>query len=260
MKLGEIKLESLRLMFANDEDLKVENIDNIFSLDNAEIKLGYGEDERYRDYLDRMPGAINRAISRFMTYKVIPTKLSEYIKPSQGETLKQYLKLDLKKIVPDFGSLERVIYIYEHVVPNVDYQTITDGVILIPFSSSYFYKGMADDFPGSSMVGDAYNVKGVCKFYNGNGWEEIFEDEMFQIEYTPILEMITSTSKNDEEIKIPEALARIIPYFVKADLYEQDEPQLAATARNIFESALTEYVSFGTTKKQRQQYVKNTML
>ena len=246
MKLGEIKLESLRLMNANEENLKFEKLNE------------YANDDRFSDYLDRMPGAINRAISRFMTYKVIPTKTVE-VKPSQGETLKQFLKLNLKTILSDFGSLERIIYIYERVVPNIEFQTITDGVVLIPFSSSYVFKGSANAFPENANAGDAYNVNGVCKYWNGSEWENVVEEETFSIEYTPIVPLITVSSDNNLKIDIPESLARIIPYFVKADLYEQDEPELAATARNIFESALTEYVSFGITRKQRQQYVKNQM-
>ena len=251
MNLGEIKLESLRLMNANDEDLNIVNLDN------------YRQDDRYKDYLDRMPGAINRAISRFMTYKVIPTKTVE-VKPSQGETYGQFLKLNLKKIlsemnVTDFGSLERIIYIYERVVPNIEFQTITDGVVLIPFSSSYVFKGSANAFPENANAGDAYNVEGVCKYWNGSKWENVVEEETFSIEYTPIVPLITVSSDDNLEIDIPETLARIIPYYVKADLYEQDEPELAATARNIFESALTEYVSFGITRKQRQKYVKNLL-
>lgn len=258
MNLGEIKLESLRLMFANDEDLNIDGF-NITKDNNGDIiSIGYRQDDRYRDYLDRMPGAINRAMSRFMTYKVIPTTTKE-IKPSQGETFKQYLKLDLKKILTDFASLERVIYIYKRVVPNIEYQSLTDGVILIPFASSYEFKGMAEEFPESSTVGFAYNVKGVCKYWNGSEWELVNEDETFSIEYVPKVELITATHDIDYELNIPDALARIIPYFVKADLFEQDEPNLSATARNIFESALTEYVSLGTTRKQRQQYVRNVM-
>ncbi len=244
MKIGEIKLESLRLMNANDEDLNIVNLDN------------YRQDDRYKDYLDRMPGAINRAISRLMTYKVIPTKTVE-VKPSQGETLKQFLKLNLKTILSDFGSLERIIYIYERVVPNIEFQTITDGVVLIPFSSSYVFKGSVR--PEKPNAGDAYNDNGVCKYWNGSIWEEVSEDEIFNIEYTPNIAPVSVNTDNNTELDIPETLARIIPYFVKADLYEQDEPELAATARNIFESALTEYVSFGITKKQKQCYVKNTM-
>jgi hypothetical protein len=246
MKLGEIMIESLRLMNVNDENLTISNIDE------------KRQDDRYKDYLDRMHGAINRALTRYATYKLIPTKVAE-VKPSQGETIKQFLRLNLKKILPDFESLERVIYIYERVVPNIDFQTITDGVILIPFSSSYLYKGEIDVLPKNPIVGTAYNLKGECKAWNGEEWVEIIEDEIFNIEYTPKLEMITATTDNEKEIDIPETLARIIPYFVKADLFEMDEPELSATARNIFESALSEYVSFGVSRKQRQQYVKNTM-
>lgn len=247
MNLGEIKLECLRIMNANDKNLSVNMLDS------------YRQDDRYEDYLDRMCGSINRAISRFMTYKVIPTKVVD-IKPSQCQTLKQFLKLNLKEMLSDFDSIERIIYTYKRVVPNIEYQTITDGVILIPFSSSYIFKGATENLPTKANIGDAYHIDGVCKYWNGKEWEEVVEEETFTIEYNPIIPQINESTSNDTKLEIPEALARIIPYFVKGDLYEQDEPQLSATARNIFESALTEYVSFGVSRKQRQQYVKNTLL
>jgi hypothetical protein len=210
MTLGEIKLESLRLMYANDEELTIDKLEYL------------SQDNKYKDYLDRMPGAINRAISRFMTYKVMPTKMQE-IEASEGTMYKQYLKLDLNTMLTDFETLERIVYINDKVIPNIDYEALTDGVILIPLSSTVKAEGV------------------------------------FGVEYTPKITPITRASKNDEELDLPEALARIIPYFVKGDLFEQDEPELSATARNIFESALTEYVSFGITRKQKQQYVKNVM-
>ncbi len=243
MKLGEIKLESLRLMGANDDELDIEKLED------------YKNDERYKDYLERMPGAINRAISRLTVYNVIPTKTVD-VRPSQGITIKQFLKFNLKELIRDFNSLERIIYIYERVVPNINYQTITDGVILIPFDSSYNFKGEVKSPPKNSKIGDAYHVDGVCKFWNGFDWQEIIEDEMFTIEYMPKI----LVDKDSEEIDLPDALARMIPYFIKADLFEFDEPSLSATARNIFESALTEYVSFGRPRKQKQQYVENTFL
>lgn len=233
-------------MNANDEDLDIEKIDN------------YKTDERYRDYLDRMPGAINRAISRFITYKVIPTKMIE-VKPSQGETLKQFLKFNLKNIISDFSTIERIVYIHERVVPNIEFQTITDGIILIPFYSSYVFMGCVNALPENPNAGNAYNINGICKYWNGSDWEEIVEEETFGIEYTPSIPVLTANSKDDTQFNIPDALVRLIPYFVKGELYEQDEPAVAAVARNIFESALTEYISFGTTRKQRQNYVKNTM-
>jgi hypothetical protein len=248
MKLGELKIESLRIMGVNEENLTTENLSN------------YYYDERYRDYLDRMPGAINRAISRFLTYKVIPTKTAE-IRPSQCETYKQFLKMDLNKILATkFNSLERIVYIYERVVPDIEYQTLTDGVVLIEFSSSYVFKGEVKELPNKAREGDAYYFDNACWFWDGEQWQEVEEDEMFVVEYVPKIPLITSTTDNNTEIDLPDALVRIIPYFVKAELYELDEPNLSAMARNVFESALTEYVSFGLTKKQRQQYVKNTFL
>lgn len=245
MKLGDIKLESLRLMNANDENLSFDNLSNYEKYD-----------DRFKDYLDKMPGAINRAISRMMVYRVIPTKVAD-IKPSQGESLKEYLKLNLKKLIPDFESLERVIYIYERVMPNIDYQTIVDGEIMIPYRSSYIFKGVANAFPTKAKGGEAYNVNGICKFWDGNEWVQVEEDELFKIEYTPKAPYITSTTDNNSELNIPEVLARVIPYFIKAELYEGEEPQISASARNIFESALSEYVAMGQVQKNSQQYVKN---
>lgn len=46
---------------------------------------------------------------------------------------------------------------------------------------------------------------------------------------------------DENEIDLPDELARIIPYYVKADLYEEEEPSLASLSRNLFESYLEEY-------------------
>ena len=45
---------------------------------------------------------------------------------------------------------------------------------------------------------------------------------------------------HDEEIDIPDELARLLPYYVKSDIFETEEPSLASQARNKFESALEE--------------------
>lgn len=214
MKLGEIKIESLRLMSVNAENLNIENIKN------------YEYDDLYREYLERMPGAINRAISRMMGFKALPCKIEE-VTPSQCETFSQFLKLNLKTIISNLNSVERIIYINKDTInTNVEYQTLGDGEVLIHFNELHNYKG---------------------------------NDEKFVIEYMPILDIITTTTDNNFEIDVPETLARMIPYFVKGELYEQDEPEIAATSRNIFESALSEYISYGKPKKAKQQYVKNVM-
>ena len=60
--------------------------------------------------------------------------------------------------------------------------------------------------------------------------------------YEPKMPVITPiTDDLNTEIPLPEELCSIIPYFVKADVFEQDEPALATQARNIFEAMLAEY-------------------
>lgn len=246
MTLGEIKLESLRLMNTNDEALSVVNL------------AIYQEDDRYKDYLDRMVGSINRAISRFITMKILPTKTKQVV-ISQGKTVKDFLKYELKNLISDYGSLESIIHISDYVIPVTNFQRLGDAEILIPYYSEYNYKGVASEFPSNPKEFDCYNVSGVAKYFNGTAWEEIDNEDSFTFVYNPVISAFTVNSDNNIEIDIPEVLARAIPYFVKGELYEQDEPNIAATSRNIFENIITEYVSYGSDKKTHQSYVKNVM-
>ena len=47
--------------------------------------------------------------------------------------------------------------------------------------------------------------------------------------------------EDNDELDIPDELARLIPYFIKAELYEEEEPSLAVASRNMFEGYLKEY-------------------
>lgn len=46
------------------------------------------------------------------------------------------------------------------------------------------------------------------------------------------------TPPDKERVHIPIDVQLLIPYYIKADLYEEDEPALAAQARNIFEQSI----------------------
>lgn len=246
MTLGEIKLESLRLMSSNDETLSVVNLDK------------YEDDDRYKDYLDRITGSINRAISRFVTMKILPTKTKQ-VTISQGKTVKDFLKYELKNLISDFGSLDSIVHISKYVIPLTNYQRLGDNEILIPYSSEYNYKGVASEFPINAQQYDCYYVNGEAKFFNGTEWEKIDEEDTFTFVYNPIFPAFTVNSDNNSEVNIPEVLVNAIPYFVKGELYEQDEPEIAATSRNIFESMISDYVAYGTDKRTQQSYVKNVM-
>ena len=48
---------------------------------------------------------------------------------------------------------------------------------------------------------------------------------------------------------------KLIPYFIKGDLYQEEEPDLAADARNIFEASLDD---FKVQNQSKQDYVHRT--
>lgn len=50
---------------------------------------------------------------------------------------------------------------------------------------------------------------------------------------------IASETVDTTVIDLPVGLLRLIPYFIKADLYEEDQPELAAQAMSIFEQRLS---------------------
>lgn len=69
----------------------------------------------------------------------------------------------------------------------------------------------------------------------------IREGYEYTIFYNPRPELLKDNLDSDEiqdtvEINYPDEILNIIPYFVKADLYEEDDPQLAMYSRNLFES------------------------
>ena len=74
----------------------------------------------------------------------------------------------------------------------------------------------------------------------------------FRLIYRPKAPDISELADTDE-LPIAEELANILPYFVKADLYEEDEPQQASLARNQFEQYLA---AIDTKDKSIQTHVK----
>ena len=54
---------------------------------------------------------------------------------------------------------------------------------------------------------------------------------------------LTKDSSDDAELVLDEELCEIIPYFIKGELYEEDNAQQAAIARNLFEDMADDYLS-----------------
>ena len=56
-------------------------------------------------------------------------------------------------------------------------------------------------------------------------------------------ERLNSETPDDRVLELDEELCELIPYFIKGELYEEDNPQQAAIAKNYFESTVDDYLA-----------------
>lgn len=199
MKLGTIKIEALKLMFANnDDELTIDNSDNEGASGTAPVDLTEMESNpQYRDYLNNMNGSINRCFSVLESSKVLPTKRVVLI--SDSETTEYGKEVDLSSI-EDMDDICRVSlrndYGYD---PTVDFHTEGDTLIL-PLV----------------RTGDTVSLI-----------------------YYPTLARLTQTADNTQELDIPNKIATIIPYYIKYDLFREDDVSESNAALRMFEDSLS---------------------
>ena len=126
MKLGEIKLEALMMIFPSEAfNVTEENMSEALGVIKG--------DSNYADYLAAMPGIINRCFGLLENKGVLPTKQAEL---AEGGPEREMVRCDLKALIPDYGILERVAfegaggtaYTYE-----CDYMRESADVILLPY-------------------------------------------------------------------------------------------------------------------------------
>ncbi|MBQ7846915.1 MAG: hypothetical protein IJ344_01390 [Clostridia bacterium] len=119
MKLGEIKIEALKLMFAGyGDELTVDNLED------------YLTDENYKNYLVNMPGAINRCFSVLEHKKVIPVR-SAPLSMEQAEEVHGRLRFDLKEQIKDFHALERVVIDGNYGYESAQAYSMEAGVLVL---------------------------------------------------------------------------------------------------------------------------------
>jgi len=58
--------------------------------------------------------------------------------------------------------------------------------------------------------------------------------------YRPTIPRITSITLNSTELDIPDSIASAIPYYIKGDLYRDDEPDEASEARAYYEAQMSQ--------------------
>jgi hypothetical protein len=116
LKLGDIKVEALRLMFMGGAmEIGVDQL------------LDYADDTTYGYYLSRMPGAINRAFSVIERRHVLPVKAVRLTSDCHGTA-----RFDLKTLAPDLYDVARVSWLREGTYePSADHH-IEGAELLVP--------------------------------------------------------------------------------------------------------------------------------
>lgn len=191
MKLGDIKIESLKIMFVSTHtDLSIGQLNNALN------------DENYSSYLVNMPGAINRCFSTLEEKRVLPIK-AYTLKASEGLASAKYIRFDLASLIEDFCDIDRLVCERgEEYEGNAEFR-MEGNILVLP----------------------------------------IFDDEVYTVLYYPSIPRITSETDNETELPIPDKIAAHIPYFVKGDLFRDDEPDEANEARNWFEAAMEQIIA-----------------
>lgn len=161
--------------------------------------------EEYTQYLVNMNASINRALGRIESAGVLPLKTISITPATAKESTSSdtFSRYDLKTLASDFLSLSRIAKESARgYIPSVPYHIEGTVVVLEPLK----------------------------------------EGEQYIVVYRRRPARISIASVSSTTVDAPDNIAEIIPYYIKADLFEEDEPNLALQARNIFESLLTQLV------------------
>ena len=187
MKLGEIKLEALKIMNINN--------DSVLVLENMDAILG---EKRYAKYLNNMFNCINKAIDVINHKKVLQkerVEMANLLIQQSGVNN----RFDVSSI-EDFMSVSRIVYEDEN-----NYQE------RVPFERE-----------GKLIViSNKYLPENLIMVYDTK------------------IENITASIRDTDDVPgLTDELARLIPYYIKFELYQEDEPDLALTARNTFDQGI----------------------
>lgn len=149
MKLGEIKIEALMMMFPGKE-LEVD------VSDDAELRekiSQLNEDSNYSDLLASMPGAINRCFASLESKGAVPTK-SYDLDTKKAKTRGARLLFDLSEI-EDLGAIERIAYYSEYYDNDrCNYTHETDTAILLEARDGQYVVIYSPILPRITMVTD----------------------------------------------------------------------------------------------------------
>ncbi len=178
-------------------------------IENAQTELDsttISSDPNYLDYTRSIVESINRGLNEVAKMRKLPKKVV-IIDYTLGDIYEYYTRYDLDSIVVD-GFKNDVL-----------------GIINIVYEN-----GPVFDFNVAPRM-EGNNVLVLPRIVAGK----------YIITYNPrFIDRLSYEDEDTKEINIPNEILDIIPYFVKAELFEEEEADKAVLARNIFHQYLME--------------------
>lgn len=194
MKLGDIKIEALKLMFVSyGEFLTTDSLPN------------YENDENYASYLVKMNGSINRCFADLERKRITPTRVKIF---SAEDAKNRACNAEFDISALDMLELVRLDYENER------------GVRVSPFR---VYEYIPEE---KRLI-----------------TRKISDGECYHLVYREKLKRLGYDEANELEIELPDTITSVIPFFIKGDLFREDEPNEAAEARNWYEQATEDIIN-----------------
>ncbi|MGE4321223.1 MAG: hypothetical protein AB7E61_07225 [Acholeplasmataceae bacterium] len=157
-------------------------------------------DDNYGTYLKAMNGSINRCFDRLRSLAKQPKKsLTLEFDPDVDEDFNLEYDLDDEA----FASVDKIV--------RIVWRDLYGNVI----------RNFEYELEGRTLIIQNMQEAGTYK--------------LIYLEKLPFIDDLADT----EDLTIDDELARIIPYWIKGELYEEDEPSVAAQSRQLFEYYLS---------------------
>jgi hypothetical protein len=253
MTKGELIAACLKLMYENDDvsfyapelDENEEDEDSYEQTTTSNIS----EDSDYKSKTANIIESINRALSEIAKADKFPFFVKSIDAFFIGQPYTTY------NTVPTSNDNDET---YIRVLNNI-YKWDSDSSAYIKVALPlYFYYTLDNDI--FKVLGVNYEINDeyyyqnndVSVRYNGSRLMLLRRDKgNYIINYTPKYKRLSYSDEDSANITfadsdntlIPDYILDIVPYFVKGDLYEEDEPQMALLATNKFYQLLEEIVN-----------------
>lgn len=214
MKLGEIKLEALRLMcIYSDTNLPQDDT------------LTLAQDETYGAYLCNMPGAINRCMADMERREVLPLRARTLPYDALFTTHAPAQTAETPASgTPAAADASPLAAVTDGVMRLSLAACLPAGAVLVRVARAG--RGGYERCVRTEREGDTLLLPAIGK------------DESLTLVYRAAAPRVSAVTPDNTELDLPERLAAAVPYYIKGDLFRADEPNEAGEARNFYEAAM----------------------